>query len=71
MTLLKGGQIMGGFLFLLLFLIVCSILWALPLYLGVNFVIWACGISAHFTLLQAFAVSILINILHDMFFKKD
>ena len=51
-------------------IIVCGIMWALPLYLTVNFVCWVFGIAFHLSLLQAFALGALANVVSNLLFKK-
>ena len=56
---------------LILVLIVCGILWALPLYLVVNFVCWVFHIAFHLSLLQAFALCLLANVIKKLLFEKE
>lgn len=56
---------------LILVLIVCGILWALPLYLVVNFVCWVFHTTFHLSLLQAFALCLLANVIKKLLFEKE
>lgn len=52
------------------FVIILGILWSLPLYVCVNLVLLAFHITYHFTILQALALSSLISVISNLFFKK-
>jgi len=56
---------------LILILLMCAMLWCLPLYLVVNFVCWAFHIAFRLSLLQAFAICLLSSVLKNLFFKKE
>lgn len=61
---------MGKFLILaLIFIIICAI-WSLPLYLCVNFVLWVFNIPFHLSLLQSFAICLLIYVIRKLLFKN-
>lgn len=61
---------MGKILFVIGIFILFSILWALPLYICVNFVLWVFNVSFHFTILQSFAVCSLIFVVKNLLFKN-
>lgn len=61
---------MGKLIVLILITIVFGILWALPLYLCGNLVLWCFNIPFHLTLLQAFAVTLLGSVIHSILFKN-
>jgi len=60
---------MGKFLLVILFLIICGILWSLPLYLCTNFVLWLFHVTYHLTLLQSFGICLLATVIHKLLFK--
>ena len=62
---------MKHFVALLLILIICGIIIALPLYISVNFVCWVFNWSFHLTLLQAFALSLLASVIHRLLFMHE
>ena len=51
-------------------LIIC-VVWALPLYLVVNFICWVFNIPFHLSLLQALAVCVGIEAARKIFSRKD
>lgn len=61
---------MRKFIMLIFLIIILCVVWALPLYLAVNFVCWVFHIGFRLSLLQAVAVSLLATIIHKLFFKK-
>jgi len=61
---------MREILFTILFLIICGILWSLPLYFCVNFVLWLFHFTYHLTLLQAFGLCLLTTVIHKLLFKN-
>lgn len=61
---------MGKILVLILIFALVTILWALPLYICVNFVLWVFNIAFHLTLLQAFAICLLLTVIRELLFKK-
>lgn len=50
--------------------IVLGVLWALPLYLCVNLVLWVFHIPLHFTILQAIVIMIFVDVIHNILFKN-
>ena len=60
---------MGKIFVLIGILILLGILWSLPLYLVVNFVCWVFHITFHLTLLQSFALCLLVTVIHNLLFK--
>ncbi len=61
---------MDKLLTLFVVLTILGILWALPLYICVNFVLWLFRIHAHLTLLQSFGLCWLASIIHSLLFKN-
>lgn len=61
---------MGKLLVVIGVLIFFGILWSLPLYLVVNFVCWVFHIGFHLSLLQSFALCLLITVIHDLLFEN-
>lgn len=59
---------MEGLLVLIVIVIVLGIIFSLPLYLCTNLVLWLFHIPFHITLLQAFGVSLLLNVISGLFF---
>ena len=59
---------MGKILVLIVIFIFFSVLWSLPLYICVNFILWVFGISFHLTLLQAFAICLLAYVIKRLLF---
>lgn len=64
---------MENLLILIIIIVGCGILWALPLYIAVNVVLWLFHISFHMTLLQAFGICILLSVIRYFLFgeKED
>lgn len=62
---------MEKILMLLLILIICGILWALPLWAVVNLVCWVFHLSFHLSLLQAFALCLLASVVKSLLFSKE
>lgn len=52
----------------ILILIICGILWTLPLWIAVNLVCWVFGITFHLSLLQAFAIYLLASVIKTLLF---
>ena len=61
---------MGKMLALIVIVILFSILWALPLYICTNFLLWVFNISFHLTLLQSFAICLLLYVIKNLLFKS-
>lgn len=61
---------MGKILALIVIVILFSILWALPLYICTNFLLWVFNISFHLTLLQSFAICLLLYVIKNLLFKS-
>lgn len=61
---------MGKFLILVLIFIIICMIWSLPLYLCVNFVLWVFNIPFHLSLLQSFAICLLIYVIKKLLFKN-
>ena len=57
---------MGKLFIIILVFVLCVVIIALPLYCSVNLVCWVFHIPYHLSILQAFAVSILANVLRSM-----
>lgn len=61
-----------GKLFVIIFIfVICAIIWSLPLYITTNFVCWVFHLSFHITLLQSFAICLIITVIHDLLFGKE
>ena len=61
---------MEKFLVVCLILIIICIIWSLPLYLVVNFVLWVFNTPFHLSLLQSFAICLLIYVIRKLLFKN-
>lgn len=61
---------MGKIFVLILITVVFGVLWALPLWLCGNFVLWCFNISFHLTLLQSLALTMLASVVHSLLFKS-
>lgn len=61
---------MGKILVLIFLFLLFVIAWSLPLYICANFVFWLFGLTARITLFQSFGISLLIQVIHNMLFKK-
>ena len=61
---------MKNIFILILIIMLCIILTALPLYFCVYFVCWVFNIPYHLSLLQAFALSLFANIVHRILVGK-
>lgn len=61
---------MGKFLVVCLILIIICIIWSLPLYLVVNFVLWVFNTPFRLSLLQSFAICLLIYVIRKSLFKN-
>lgn len=61
---------MKNFLLILCVIIFCIIIVALPLYLVVNFTCWVFNVPYHLSIMQAFALSLLANIINKLLFRK-
>lgn len=61
---------MGKVLILILILIVICIVWSLPLYLVVNFVLWLFHSAWRITLLQSFGLCLLATVIKTLLFKN-
>ena len=57
---------MGGIIILILVIVIMGLIWALPLYAVVNFVLWLFGVSFHLTLLQAFGICLLASVVKGL-----
>ena len=55
---------------LIIVTIACGFLWALPLYVCGNFVLWCFNIQFHLTLLQSLALTMLASVIHNLLFKS-
>ena len=62
---------MDKILIAIIIFIALSILWALPLYICVNLVLWLFGVSFHLTLIQSFGLCLLITVIRNLFFKNN
>lgn len=56
---------------LIIITIICGFLWALPLYLCGNFVLWCFNVQFHLTILQSLALTMLASIVHSLLFKRE
>lgn len=61
---------MGKFIVLFLILLVCAILWCLPLWIIVNFVCLVFHLSFYLSILQAFALCLLASAIRALIFSK-
>ena len=61
---------MGKLLILCLVLVFMGAIWSLPLYIGVNLVLWLFHISFHLTWFQAFSICFLASIIKNLLFSK-
>lgn len=62
---------MEKLLLLILILIVCCILWAIPVWVAVNLICWVFHLSFHLTILQAFAICLLVSVVKGLFKGKE
>ena len=63
---------MEKFIAIVFILFVCSVLWCLPLYLVANFLCWVFHLSFHLSLLQSFAICLLVSIIKKyLFYDKE
>ena len=62
---------MGKIFVLLLIFVIMGVIWALPLYLCVNLVLWLFHVSYHLTLLQAFAICLLASAVKNLLSKGE
>ena len=60
---------MKNALLLVALLVAFGMLWALPLYLCTNFVLWLFHLSFRLTLLQSFGVCVLLSVIKGLFFN--
>lgn len=56
---------------LVLFLIICGMIWSFPLYACVNLVFWLFHIPLHLTWLQSFGLCLLASVIRKLLFKKE
>lgn len=49
----------------------CMVIIALPLYVATNLVFWVFHLTLHLTLFQAFAVSLLLSVIHRILFRHN
>lgn len=62
---------MSKVLVLILLLLLAIVLWSLPLYLCINFVLWLFGSTIRITLLQSFGLCLLATVIKKVLFKGD
>lgn len=61
-----------GKIFVIIFIfILCAVLWSLPLYIAINFMCWVFHLSFHITLLQTFAICVVITLIRNLLFEKE
>ena len=58
-------------LFLILVFTLYVVLWSLPLYFCVNWVLWLFHIAFRITLIQAIGVSVLISLITNFYNNKE
>lgn len=58
---------MRRIILVILLIILCGILWSLPLYLCANFVLFLFKLPYHLTLLQSFGLCLLASVIHSLF----
>lgn len=61
---------MKGLIMLIIIIIVYGFLWALPLYICGNFVLWCFNIEIHLTIFQSIALTMLASVIKNLLFKK-
>lgn len=61
---------MSNVLILIIVLMICAILWSLPLYITMNLVLWLFHLPTHITLLQAFGIGLLLSVVNHFLFGE-
>ena len=62
---------MDKLLITIMVILFCMVIIALPLYIAANLVFWVFHLALHLTLFQAFAVSLLLSVIHRLLFRYD
>ena len=57
-------------LLICLFLILCGVIFSLPVYIAGNLILWVFKVSFHLTLLHSFAICLMTATIYNLFFKK-
>lgn len=55
---------------LILILLVCAVLWCLPLWIVTNLICWVFHLSFYLSILQAFAICLFISVVKSLLFDK-
>lgn len=58
-------------LFVIVVGIIFGLLWSLPFYLVTNLVLWLFGASFRISIIQSYAVCVLLNIVGTLLFRND